>query len=296
MQSWRPAVHYLIAAQQYLRLASEMGKGTGSATARRSSRDGKTAVMYLAEWREVAGSSRLLRERSKRTMARRKKANSSEFFHRWAQKWGSRRRQVQNAVACLKMALRSHTKHKKDVLRTLACFVQVQMQMRVAMVRVERKYRLLLLMGIMATWVDVGKKALQERRRLLKKHVRIGAGLSMCHQDDDSFHFACRRIFELWRKRISFKEHIHKSILKRKLAQRINSMLRVWKELCMYVSWKRTMASLVIRALKASHMRRRRIVLSAEAIGFAPWRGSRRTTCGCCASTLSPGWSLYSQE
>jgi hypothetical protein len=49
MQSWRPAVHYLIAAQQYLRLASEMGKGTGSATARRSSRDGKTAVMYLKQ-------------------------------------------------------------------------------------------------------------------------------------------------------------------------------------------------------------------------------------------------------
>ena len=196
-------MHYLIAAQQYLRLASEMGEGTGSATAHRSSRDGKSAVMCLAAWREAAGSCRMLRERCKQAMARRKRTSSREFFHRWAQAWGSRRRQLQNAVACLRKNLRSHAKHKKDVLRTWACFVQVQVQMRVAMVRVERKNLLLLLMGIMATWADVVKKALQERRRMLKKHIDIGARLSTCHQDDDPFHFVRRRIFGMWRKRVS---------------------------------------------------------------------------------------------
>ena len=203
LQRWRPALQYLIAAQQYWRVASEMGKGTSLEPTYRSSREVKTAVACLTAWTVVANSGRKLKERCKQTIVKRRRASSREFFHRWTQAWGMRRRQVQSAVACLKMLIRGHNRQKRDVLRTFACFVRVQMQRRVAMVRVERRVRFLLSIGAMAAWWEYSRKALRERRVLLKKHMDIQGRLWACHEEEsghsDGIHmYFTRLIFSSW--------------------------------------------------------------------------------------------------
>ena len=157
----------------------------------------------LTAWTEVASSGRKLRDRCQQTIAKRRRASSREFFQKWVRSWGMRRRQVQSAVACLKMLIRGHNRQKRDVLRTFACFVRVQMQRQVAMVRVQRKRTHLLPMRAMAAWWEYSRKALRERRVLLKKHMDIQGRLWACHEEEsghsDGIHmYFTRLIFSSW--------------------------------------------------------------------------------------------------